>query len=363
MSTGYESLEYRFLNRQNMKECWICSREDHRQGVEILRTIFDFLRINNLAAVSLRLFGSRDSISKALLFLDTEMKDIACPPLSITPDELPDKSSLQVQVHAASNIRTTSVFYENALVGKGFEDDNASYYMLRILPDNSNVSPHNQTRDVFEKANAVLAHYGGGFSNTIRTWLFADDILSWYGQLNKSRDQFFERQNIYQQLIPASTGIGAANFDGKHLAAQVLAVRPKKDKLKIYSADSPLQCPALDYKSSFSRAVKLESPDHSRLYISGTAGIDKSGKTAFVGDIAGQLDLTMRVVDAILSHAGMSWSNVVTSLVYFKYGQDFHFFDEYCSRRGIYLPHIKMQADVCREELLFEIELDAVGCR
>jgi hypothetical protein len=48
-------------------------------------------------------------------------------------------------------------------------------------------------------------------------------------------------------------------------------------------------------------------------------------------------------------------------MAYFKYGEDFDLFDQYCRRAEIKLPHVKVQADVCRDDLLFEIEVEAIS--
>jgi enamine deaminase RidA (YjgF/YER057c/UK114 family) len=360
MTTGCNALDVRFLNRPNIKECWMCSRENHAEGVGILKQVFDVLNRDKLDAVSVRLFGDRKSVTEAKILWDTEAEKAACPPLLIVQESLAGQDTLHVQVYAVSAGQSVPLYHEGALVGRVIEDEHAACYMLRVLPEDDAVHPHEQTRSVFEKAHAILSDCGGGFSDTVRTWLFADDILSWYDQLNKARNQFFEQHDIYHKLVPASTGVGTANVHGKHLAAQLLAVISKNGAVRAYSVDSPLQCPALDYKSSFSRAVQLDSPDHSRLYISGTAAIDREGKTVLVGDPAAQLELTMQVVQALLERAGMDWSNATGSLVYFKDYRNFGLFDAYCRRRNIRLPHIKIQADVCRDDLLFEIELDAI---
>ncbi|MHC5164336.1 MAG: RidA family protein [Planctomycetota bacterium] len=68
----------------------------------------------------------------------------------------------------------------------------------------------------------------------------------------------------------------------------------------------------------------------------------------------------MRVVRGILNDAAMDWSDVVSSLIYFKHRPDVELFDRYCSDRGISFPHVRIHADVCRDDLLFEVELDAV---
>jgi len=351
----------RFLERKNCKECWINFTENSSQGIGAIQKVFEFLKTYGFHAVSMRLFGSRDDIAEAASFLKTKTKDMACPPLLILQNDSTGSPCLKVQVHAFSGGHFKTLYFENEPVGCQFEDDDARYYMLNISPDGQFTNEYSQSQNIFEKAHKILQSLNSGFSDTIRTWLFANDILSWYSQLNEARNRFFECHDVYHKLIPASTGIGAANPYGKALAVQILAVSPRNKDVAAYSVKSPLQNSPLNYKSSFSRAIKLDSPDHSRLYISGTASIDKTGETIFVGSTSAQIEFTMQVVEAILNEAGMRWSDAASSIVYFKNGQDFGLFDDYCRRRNIELPHVKVHADICRNDLLFELELDAVS--
>jgi enamine deaminase RidA (YjgF/YER057c/UK114 family) len=359
MKAAFETLDVRFLERKNCTECWINSSENLSHGVAVIQNVLDYLQTHKFNAVSMRLFGNRAAITQASAFLETKMAEFACRPVLILQND--SIQNLSIQVYALSGKKPKVLSFEDEFVGCQFEDDYAKYYMLRILPDNQSKSQFSQSQNIFEKAHKILESCDLGFSDTIRTWLFADDILSWYGQLNKARNEFFEHHDIYNKLIPASTGIGVANPYNKALIAQLLVVSPKNKNVEAHSINSPLQCPALNYKSSFSRAVKLGAPDHSRIYISGTASIDKEGNSVFRGDTRAQLEFTMRMVKAILNETDMDWSDTVSSIVYFKHRQDFGLFDDYCQKQNIKLPHIKVQADACRDDLLFELELDAVN--
>ena len=130
---------------------------------------------------------------------------------------------------------------------------------------------------------AALRLAGMDFSHVVRTWLFLDEILAWYRELNQARDAFFTSRGVYDGLVPASTGIGARNPAGTAVVAELLAVQPKSSRVRIRSVPSPLQCPALQYHSSFSRAVEVAQPDHRRLFISGTASIGPDGRSAHAG--------------------------------------------------------------------------------
>jgi enamine deaminase RidA (YjgF/YER057c/UK114 family) len=161
--------------------------------------------------------------------------------------------------------------------------------------------------------------------------------------------------------MPASTGIGAGNCAGVAVVAEALAIKAKEQNIHIYEVPSPLQCPASDYKSSFSRAVEVVLPDHRRLYVSGTASIEPGGRTAHVGDVEKQIALTMDVVEAILASRQMGWSDVSRAIAYFKDIQDASLLDSYCSKKRLpLLPMAVAHGDICRDDLLFEIEVDAV---
>jgi enamine deaminase RidA (YjgF/YER057c/UK114 family) len=240
------------------------------------------------------------------------------------------------------------------------EDANAEYFMLTVMPENKDATEFEQAENLFQRAHNILDSLGCGFSDTIRTWLYAQKILDWYDDLNKARNAFFEEHDIYNQLVPASTGIGAMNPYDKAMATQVLALLSKNENILVQKAASPLQCPALDYKSSFSRGIKLDAPDHRRLYVSGTASINQTGETVYIGDTAAQIKKTVQVLEAILKEAGMDWSDVVSSLIYFRRKEELGMFDEFCREYGLDLPHVKLHADICRDNLLFEVELDAM---
>ena len=144
------------------------------------------------------------------------------------------------------------------------------------------------------------------------------------------------------------------------MVAGALALKPKAAAV-VREVASPMQCSALNYKSSFSRAVEVERADGRALYISGTASIEAGGKTAYVGDPQAQIELTMQVVAAILHSRQMDWSDTTRAIAYMKDLKDAPLFADWLHGKGLEaLPVTWMHGDVCREDLLFEIELDAV---
>ena len=117
----------------------------------------------------------------------------------------------------------------------------------------------------------------------------------------------------------------------------------------------------MDYRSSFSRAVELGFPTHRSLYVSGTASIDADGRTVHRDDAAAQIKLTMRVVEAILHSRDMGWGDLFRGTVYFRNMEDRALFDAHCMELRIPgFPLAVSHADICRDDLLFEIEVDAI---
>ena len=125
--------------------------------------------------------------------------------------------------------------------------------------------------------------------------------------------------------------------------------------------ESPLQCPATDYRSAFSRAAEVSLPSHRQLYVSGTASIEPGGATIHVDDTAKQIELTMEVVKAILESRGMGWSDTTRAIAYLRHNDERPLLQDWLDRNGIKdWPLITVQSDVCRDDLLYEIELDAI---
>jgi enamine deaminase RidA (YjgF/YER057c/UK114 family) len=255
--------------------------------------------------------------------------------------------------------------WKGRIAGSCWADADADYCLLAgIQPDDREASRPVQARQVFENMERTLARAGMGFKDVVRTWMFLDGLLDWYGDFNAVRTGYFKERGIFEHLVPASTGIGAANPTGSALLAGALAVRPKHAGVTIEAVDSPLQCPALNYRSSFSRAIEIGFPDRRFLVISGTAGIAPDGTTMHPGDVKAQVDRTMSVVQAILESRGMNWNSAVRALAYFERMDDVPLLAEYCRAHGIRdLPVINAHATVCRPELLFEIEVDAAAAR
>jgi enamine deaminase RidA (YjgF/YER057c/UK114 family) len=268
-----------------------------------------------------------------------------------------------MHIHAVSGADVERISKDGRVIGSVFHDDSTRFcYLGDLWSSDESATRTKQAQQTFEIMEAAMELAQMDFSNIIRTWLYLDELLQWYDPFNRVRDDFFRQRGVFDDLVPASTGISGANPAGAAMIATALGIQPLNGSVRASALPSPLQCPALEYGSSFSRAVELRQPDCSRITVSGTASIEPDGDTVYLDDAPKQIDLTMRVVEAILAQRDMNWANVTRAIGYFKCAEYYEDYVQYCRQNGIPdMPIIITENDVCRHDLLFEIELDAIA--
>ena len=119
--------------------------------------------------------------------------------------------------------------------------------------------------------------------------------------------------------------------------------------------------------SSFARGLRVNLGTVDLLLISGTASIDEAGNTVHVGDFRAQCWRTYRNVTRLLASEGANWHDIVRTSCYLRdIERDYNDFNEV--RTAFFgwlgldpLPaSTGIQARLCREDLLVEIEAMAV---
>jgi enamine deaminase RidA (YjgF/YER057c/UK114 family) len=267
----------------------------------------------------------------------------------------------QSQVWAIQGPPVRSIRIGDRVCGTLFEEEDLQYLRLGgLLPRDTSTSPAEQTVQVFEQMREGLSQAGMTFRDVARTWYFNRDILSWYGEFNRTRNRFFQEAKVFEGVVPASTGIGAGNPAGAALTAGLLAVRLKHEDAKVVPVLSPLQNSALDYGSSFSRAVEIITPGSRRLLISGTASIGSSGETLHLGNDRGQIERTCDVVREILFSRNLDWTHVVRAHAFLRDRSALPHLAEFIEGSLPEVPVLISGQTVCRDDLLFEIEVDAL---
>ena len=351
------------LKSSSIEEFFITADLRGKDLAEVTRNAMGVVKDKNATVVTQTVFAPMGQDNSSVSVLKEAIDDCDWPLMWIDSGHRKGSPLGGMHIHAVSGADVERITLADRTVGSVFQDDSARYcYLADLWSDNQQASRTEQAEQTFDMMEAAIKLGGMEFSNIVRTWLYLDELLQWYDPFNRVRDDFFRCRGVFDALVPASTGISGANPAGAAVIAGALAVEPLNNSMNISAVPSPLQCPALKYGSSFSRAIEISLPSYSRVMVSGTASIEPGGKTVYLDDVPGQIDLTMQVVKAILAQRDMTWSDVTRGIAYFKSDDFYQAYEDYC--RGEDMPDMPMiitENDVCRHDLLFEIELDAIA--
>jgi enamine deaminase RidA (YjgF/YER057c/UK114 family) len=175
--------------------------------------------------------------------------------------------------------------------------------------------------------------------------------------------------SIPQGIYPASTGIG---MSGSGLVAGSLALQTQRGDAFLLPLENPQQTPAYAYhprhspqSPKFSRGVALVLDNYITTWVSGTASVVHS-LSRHPGDIRKQTEQTIENIEKLISadnfvfhgikHPGARLNDLAKVRVYLKRAEDFSVCKAICEKRFGSVPAIYAVADVCRPELLVEIE-------
>ncbi|MGD0898745.1 MAG: dioxygenase [Thermoguttaceae bacterium] len=257
-------------------------------------------------------------------------------------------------------------------------------HLADIRPSPSTCGVYDRSLEVFRQAGRDLEAHGFSYQQMVRTWLYLGEIVGpegdteRYRELNRARSTFYSGLRFgdsrlpagsARPVYPASTGIGTA---GRDVILSGIAVASDRKDLALVPLENPLQTSAFDYSvrygpksPKFSRAMAVVAGDFACLFISGTASITAS-ETRHAGDMEGQTWQTLNNLAALISEEnlcrhglpgfGATLDDLALVRVYVKRQEDFQTAREVCSVRLGELPSVAAIADVCREDLLVEIE-------
>jgi enamine deaminase RidA (YjgF/YER057c/UK114 family) len=220
---------------------------------------------------------------------------------------------------------------------------------------------------MLERAEDIIRRNGASYKDVARTWFYLADILDWYPDFNKARSEKYGEFGIMpgpgdsRLLLPASTGIGAYSPSGAAATMDLLAVLTDSGQPAVKQLTNSAQLDAFRYGSAFSRGAVIREDDVKIVQVSGTAAIDEHGVSLYPGDIRAQIDCTFNKVQSLLAQEGAGLKDICAATVFVKKQEFAEIFHEMAADLGLCdFPAVCIVADVCREELLFEIDAEAV---
>jgi len=173
-----------------------------------------------------------------------------------------------------------------------------------------------------------------------------------------------------QLLIDRIAVAPRSDAEREEMSETLTAVRPRRaafEKRAIHAGAMLNEAYEYARPSSFSRGLRFDLGDKTMLLISGTASIDEDGATRHAGDFRAQLWRTYRNITALLDSEGATWHDVVRTTCYLRdIERDYKDFNEI---RTAFFDWLRLeplpastgiQARLCREDLLVEIEAMAV---
>lgn len=234
------------------------------------------------------------------------------------------------------------------------------------------LDPETATDDLYQRLFAATAG-----RNLYRVWNYLPHInettdgLENYRRFCRARSLAFERRfgPDFEQRLPAGSAVGST--------AGPLAVAFVAGPTAARFFENPEQVPAFAYPPehsprppSFSRAARVEADGAEQVYISGTAAI-RGHQTVAPGDLDAQLTCTLENLRLIAAatgvglgaQAGGGWSRRFK--IYLRHAHDLSRTADRLERE-LLMPGDQvsyLRADICRRELVVEIEASLAGGR
>jgi enamine deaminase RidA (YjgF/YER057c/UK114 family) len=305
------------------------------------------------------IFGNLDARTRTLSCLEKEIKEIDFPCTWIEGVNCSGSLINGAYFFSVEGVELSRIISGDSLAGSYYSTDEAGFLFLGNLSSPRELSPPEQTAGLLNTIKQILREKEMDLKNIIRTWFYLDSILDWYNEFNDVRTSFYKNNGVSEEIIPASTGIGGKNFLGSKVCLELNAIKPKNNGFSIENVNSPLQCSALQYGSSFSRAKMFRTNSRMNMTISGTASIGEDGRTMHVNDIDEQIRMTFRVIREILDSQGFDFEDITRAFAYFKDKNLVNGFDEFVRKEtGADVEFICSQNSICRRDLLFEADID-----
>lgn len=236
----------------------------------------------------------------------------------------------------------------------------------QVLVANDNDSIESVTQNIYQQINRLQQEFG--YPQMIRVWNYLssinrhDDGMERYQSFCVGRHQAIDTSSGFESHLPAATAVGTHDD-----SVLVYFIAAREDGLQI---ENPLQVSAFDYPAryapkspAFSRAIVKQWGGSKHLYISGTASI-LGHETRHKNKLLEQLDECLNNMDILITEANkqadigiQDVSDLTGIKLYLRRQEDLEAVISHLRKRAGNKVHVAvLHADICRDDLLLEIE-------
>lgn len=339
-------------------------------------------KISKNQLVKLSVFHNPDLSPEAVLKLKQSF-------IQYFKNDVPALSFIEQSPLSSNNV-AIEITYVNSYDSIVFKKHNNTYYTIISSKDENHIfiggiQSADENESILEKCEStfqliedILRIENFQFSHIVRQWNYIEGIISndennqHYQIFNDVRTKYYSKNSLLANY-PAATGIG---ISGGGIIINLHAIK-KTEQVEVKEIFSSLQSSAYGYSErvlegeasaglktkstpKFARAKFLKNETQLQVFVSGTASI-QGEETVHINDAAAQTKQTLGSINELLNSNelidyNISLSDLSSVRVYIKNSEDYETISEICNE---YLPKnnsLFIVADVCRDNLLVEIE-------
>ncbi len=300
-------------------------------------------------------------------------------PVTLIPQYLLPIGGLSLDVYTLEGDAEICIEERDGVCYGRIESDSESLLFVEGIPASDfSASVRSQSDEVFAKLDGLLSAYGFEVDDIVRQWNYIGNIVACregkqnYQEFNDARSAYYGKGG-WGKGYPAATGIGTS-CDG--IVVGGIAFK-RGDNGGIYPIDNPLQIAAHVYSKrvliddaenavkstpKFERAKLIETERGACCFVSGTAAI-RGEESMDASSARLQTIKTIENIEYLVSKENLVRFGIkpydlryVQLQVFIKNEEDYAEVREVVEHSYPNMPVVYSIADVCRSELLVEIE-------
>jgi enamine deaminase RidA (YjgF/YER057c/UK114 family) len=342
---------------------------------EAIGTLLKDTPINQICGIVL--FCQEDKTGYHQMFnrFKTSLKDFLGRdiPITLVPQPLLPSEGLSAEIYT---LNTTEAIQFKEGYGLILNEDSSLIFIEGIASSDFSDGVFKQSKEVFEKINAILTHHGFTTDDIVRQWNYIGNITHHrdgrqnYQEFNDARSEYYQNGS-WPNGYPAATGIGAS------CNGIIVGCIAYKSANGIHPINNPLQIAAHEYSKKvlvddnanaikstpkFERAKLIEIDGQACCFVSGTAAI-RGEQSMDASSARSQAIQTIENIEHLVSKENLERYgckpydlHFVNLRVYIKNAEDYEEIRSVVEEKYPDTPTVYTIADVCRPELLVEIE-------